>query len=827
MMDAFSRDLRFAARGLVRSRGFTLIAVLTLALGIGANTAIFSVVNAVLLKPLAYAKPDQLVSVRAKFTTRNRNDVPMSEPEYRDIVTRVPGIRELAAVWPININLTGVDTPVRIQAAVVSYNYFALLGASPILGRDFVKADDEGKIGYVALISYDLWQHQFGGERSVIGKKVRLDDDPFTIIGVMPKGFRHPNESGSSPMEVWAPVALDNPDTNFVNVRGARVFDLIGRLQPGTTLETARSQLAALGTRLTQEFPAAYPPSLGWQIDVVPLAERVVGNARPALLVLLGAVGFVLLIGCSNVANLLLARATTRDREIAIRTALGGSRRRLIRQLLTESVLLATVGGLLGLVLAVWGTSALGHLAAQYLPRARDIGIDPTVLGFTAFLILLTGVGFGLVPAIQASRPDLQGVLKDSGRGASAGAPRTRLRGALVVVEVAIALVLLTGAGLLLRSFQELISVEPGFNPENLLTMQVWLPVQNDPTKGRYFTNEQRRAFYSRAQEAVQRTPGVRDAALVSRLVFAGARSNLGGRGDARFEIEGRPTPSDQPPRLTDLRFVTPNYFSTMEIPLLRGRTFAAVADSSGPKEAVINRTLAEKYWPNDDPVGRRVQVFGPQGPWMTITGVVGDVRQVALDLPPREEIFLSSQLFPNQEMSFVVRTAGRPLDLGNAVIKAIREADPEQPVFGVKPMERVIADASAERRFSLLLLTLFATIALVLSAIGIYGVMAYTTTQRQHEIGIRVALGAGAREVMRLVVGQGMQLVAAGLAIGLCGAWLLSRVLSSQLFGITTRDPVTYVTVAALLGVVALTASYLPARRALQVDPMTALRSE
>jgi predicted permease len=819
-MDAFWRDLRFALRGLLRSPAFTAIAVLTLALGIGANTAIFSVINAVLLRPLAYAQPDQLVSLRARLLGRGRKDVPMSQPEYQDLRREVPAIRDLAAVWPININLTGSDEPERIQAAVVSSNYFSLLGVAPVLGRDFIKADDGGRIGYVALISYDLWQHRFGGERSVIGKTVRLDDDPITIIGVMPRGFRHPVESGASPMELWAPIALDNPDTTFMNVRGARVFDLIGRIQPGATVDQLQAQLLALTGRLAARYPDSYPTTLGWQAEGIPLAERVVGNVRPALLVLLGAVGFVLLIGCANVANLLLARATTRDREIAIRTAMGGSRLRLIQQLLTESVLLATVGGLVGLLIAAWGTSALGDLARLYLPRARDIGIDRSVLGFTAFLTILTGIGFGIIPALQASRPDLQSVLKDAGRGASAGAPRNRVRGALVVMEVAVALVLLAGAGLLLRSFQRLISVEEGFNPEQLLALQVWLPVQNDPSKGRYFTNEQRRAFYDRAQAAVAQVPGVRHVALVSRLPYRG-------RGDTRFEIEGRPTPPDQPPPVAEGRQVTPEYFQTMQIPIRRGRTLSAVVDSTGPVEVVINQTMATKYWPGEDPVDRRIQLFGRKGPMATIVGVAGDVRQVAPDQPPREELFLSSQRFPGQEMAFLVRTEGNPADLGPAVTRAIRQVDPAQPVFGVMPMEKVIANASAERRFSLLLLTLFAGLALLLSAIGIYGVMAYNTTQRRHEIGIRMALGAGSGEVLGLVVGQGMRLVGIGLLLGLTGAWVLSRVLTSQLYDVSARDPFTYLTVAALLGVVALAALYVPARRAVRLDPMTSLRSE
>jgi putative ABC transport system permease protein len=819
-MDAFWRDLRFALRGLMRSPAFTTIAVLTLALGIGANTAIFSVINAVLLRPLAYAQPDQLVSLRANLLGRGRRDIPMSQPEYQDLLREVPALRDMAAVWPININLTGSDEPERIQAAVVSSNYFSLLGVPPALGRDFTKADDGGRIGYVALISHDLWQRRFGGDRAVIGKSVRLDDDPITIVGVMPRGFRHPVESGASPMELWAPIALDNPDTTFMNVRGARVFDLIGRVKPGVSVEQLQAQLLALTGRLATRYPGSYPPELGWQAEGVPLAERVVGKVRPALFVLLGAVGFVLLIGCANVANLLLARATTRDREIAIRTAMGGSRLRLMQQLLTESVVLAAVGGLVGLLIAAWGTSALGDLARLYLPRARDIGIDRSVLGFTALLTILTGLGFGIIPAFQASRPDLQSVLKDAGRGSSAGAPRNRVRGALIVMEVAVALVLLAGAGLLLRSFQRLISVEDGFNPERLLALQVWLPVQNEPSKGRYFTDTQRRAFYDRAQAAVAQVPGVRQVALVSRLPYRG-------RGDTRFEIEGRPVPPDQPQPVAELRQVTPEYFQTMQIPIRRGRTFSPVVDSTGPSEAVINQMMATKHWPGEDPIDRRIRIFGPQGPLVTIVGVVGDVRQVAPDQPPREELYVSSQRFPNQEMAFVVRTEGDPASLGPAVTRAIRQVDPAQPVFGIMPMEKVISDASAERRFSLLLLTLFAGLALLLSAIGIYGVMAYNTTQRRHEIGIRMALGAGSAEVLGLVVRQGMRLVGIGLLLGLTGAWALSRVLTSQLYDVSARDPFTYLTVAVVLGAVALAASYLPARRAVRLDPMASLRAE
>ncbi|MBA2458966.1 MAG: ABC transporter permease [Gemmatimonadales bacterium] len=819
-MDALWLDLRYALRSLARSPGFAAVAALTLALGIGANTAIFSVVYSVLLRPLAYAEPERLISLRSAFAGNGATDIPTSQPEYQDYLREVTALEDLAAVYPISINLTGLGEPQRIQAAVVSDNYFRLLGVKPVLGRDFTPEDDGGQIGYVAIISHDLWQRRFGGDREIIGKSVRLDDDPMTIIGVMPSRFRHVLENGASPMEIWAPIALDNPDTNFLNQRNARVYDLIGRIDPGKTVEDVRAEFAVLTARLAERYPTNYPPGQGWHPVASPLAEQVVGDVRPALLVLLGAVGFVLLIGCANVANLLLARATAREREIALRTALGGSQMRIVRQLLTESVVLAVVGGLLGLVLAGWGAAALGRLAALYLPRAGEIELSLPVLGFTAFLILFTGIGFGLIPALQASRPDLQGVLKDAARGASAGAPRTRMRAALVVAEVAIALMLLAGAGLLLRSFQRLMAVEHGFDPERLLTLQVWLPVPNDRTKGRYMDHEQRRAFYDRALAAVQGVPGVRDAALTSRLPLRG-RNGLG------FVIEGRPTPEDQPMPSAEFRMVSPNYFATMGIPVIRGAGLPEVEDSLANAKVVVNRTLAEKYWPGDDPIGRRIRIFGSDGPWVTIAGVVGDVRQMGLAEPPREELYISTMVTSGQEMSMVVRTSDDPERLSTAVTGAIRDVDPEQPVFGIMSMERLIDNASAERRVSLMLLLLFAGIALLLSALGIYGVMSYTTNQRRHEIGIRMALGAHGADVLRLVVGQGMRLVAIGLALGLVGAWLLSQFLAGQLYGITRQDPLTYVSVAAILGLVALTASWLPARRATRVDPMLSLRSE
>jgi putative ABC transport system permease protein len=821
-MNSIAQDIRYSLRALRATPGFTMVAVLTLALGIGANTAIFSVVHAVLLKPLAYDEPGELVSLKGLVQVRGTADVTSSAPEYRNYRDDVPSMKDAAAIWPISINLTGTGDPERIQAAVVSPNYTKVLGVEPLLGRTFTPQDPGGRIGYVVLISYDLWQRWYQGDSAAIGKVVRLDDDPMTIIGVMPQGFRHPLETGASPMEVWAPIDFDNPDPNFVNVRRFRMLEVVGRLKPDVSVAKAQGELDVLTARLKRDFPNDYPANEDWRASLSSLSERVTGNVRPALLILVGAVGLVLLIACVNVANLMLSRAAGRGREIAIRTALGSSRSRLIRQLLTESIVLSLLGGVLGLVIAIEGTSALSRLATLYLPRARDIGINGIVLAFTALVSVATGVAFGLLPAWQASRADLQSALKEGGRGTSAGTTRTRLRGSLVVAEIALALMLVAGAGLLLRSFQRLVAIEPGFEPANVLAMQMWLAVPNDAPQGRFFTVEQRQAFYSRMLEAMAQAPGVREAALVSRLPFRG-------RTNAPFFIDGRPTsPDEQPPR-TEIRTVSPGYFAAMGIPLLRGPGLPAFEDSASSfNSVVINQTLAEKHFANDDPVGRRIRIgSNPQAPWLTIRGVVGAIRQISLEEPPREEIYFSYRRFAGQETAFIVKTAGDPGQAKPAILEAIRSVDPQQPVFGMMPMQQLLDDANAPRRFSLLLLTLFAVIALLLAAIGIYGVMAYTTAQRKHEMGLRLALGARPLDVVRLVLRQGMRLVALGVAIGLAGAWALSRVLRQQLFEITPGDPVTYLGAAAVLGLVALVANYVPARRATGVDPMVALRSE
>ncbi len=817
MRETLWRDCRYAFRSLTRSPGFTVIAALTLAFGIGANTAIFSVVNAVLLRPLGYRNPEQLVALSPTLASQPNAFLQVSAPEYQDFKRELKSFSGFAASWSIDLNVAGNGASERLQGALTSDGYFTTLEAKPMLGRPVTPADAGGRIGYVALISYEFWQRRFGGSPSAIGQQLRMDDDPITVVGVMPRGFRHPVENTGSRVDIWVPIDIDSPDPQFVNARNARVFDVVARLNPGTTLVQAQADLDRVTALVRAQFPDVYRAGQGWQVKAQPLAEKVVGNVRPALLVLLGAVGFVLLISCLNVANLTLARASAREREVAIRTALGGTPRQLAGQMLTESLMLAMLGGVLGLIVATVGTMALSRLTVLYLPRAHEIGIDGTVLLFTAGLVLVTGLGFGLTPALGAARANLQTTLKETGRGSSAGGKGLRLRAVLVVAEVAFALVLLAGATLLIRSFTRLVAVEPGFDPGNLLTMQVWLSVQNKPEEGKYFTPAQKLAFYDRVRDQIRQVPGVVSMGFTSRLPLRGQQG-------ISFDVEGQPVDPDQPRPSAERRTVSASYFPTMGIPILQGQNFSELADSGAPLQVMINQTLAKRYWPDEDPIGRRVKL-GQN--FATIAGVVGDVHDVGLERPVRETMYLPYRVAVPQQIAIVVRTASRPEELSRQLVAAIRSVDPEQPVFAISPMTQVIDDATAARRFTLLLLSLFAGVALMLAGIGIYGVISHATEQRRQEIGIRRALGADAFNVFGLILKAGLLLVGVGLVIGIAGAWLLSQVLASQLFGVGAHDPVTFLLVPAVLLGVSLLALYLPARRALQVHPMTALRSE
>jgi putative ABC transport system permease protein len=821
MFDSLLQDLRYAARQLGKHRGFTVVAALTLALGIGANTAIYSVVNAVLLRPLAYAHPDRLVALQPTVNRENPVPTNLSAPEFLDLQSNARILQGVAAAWPIDINLTGTATPERVQAAVVSSNFFQLLGVAPMLGRDFTPEDAGGRIGYVVVISWDLWQRQFGGDPGVIGKTVRFDDDPMSIIGVMPRGFHYPLDRIDSPMEVWAPVDMASSDPNFINARRARVFEVFGRLAPGVTLEAARSGLEMQATQFRQQFPNAYPDDEGWRLAAQPLADRLVGGVRSALIILLGAVGLVLLIACVNVANLMLTRAMGRQRELAIRTAIGAARARIVRQLLTESLLLAVLGGGLGVLLATWGTSGLGRLAALYLPRAGTIAVDGRVLAFAGLLSVVTGLAFGILPALQASRTDLQGALRDAGPGLSMGTSRARTRAALVVVEIALALMLVTGACLLLRSFASLGTVDPGFRAEGVLTMQLWLPWPNKPETGRFFTQAQRLQFYQRVQDAVSQVPGVAEVGLTSRLPLTGSQF-------ARYFEAGHPVPPGQLPPLVEMRQVSANYFTAMGIPLLRGEALSPLADSAQANRVLVNRAFAERNWKGEDAIGRHLVLGGAAGPEFIVAGVVGDVRTESLENPAPPIIYVPIQQAAGLQMALAIRvTGGDATRHQAAIVQAIHRIDPTQPVFGVMPMTKVVADAGAARRFSLLLLSLFAGIALLLSAIGIYGVMVNSANQRRQEIGIRLALGASPRAMFRMIVGQGARLALLGVAAGLLGAWLLSRVLAGQLYAIKPHDTPTFLVASVLLGFVAVVGSSLPAVRAARLDPISTLRSE
>jgi putative ABC transport system permease protein len=816
--DEMFQDLRYGLRMILNRPGFSATVVLILALGIGATSAIFSVVNSVLLRPLPYPEPDRLMMV---FSTSEQNgrreiDGPLTGPDFGELRKQCGSCEQMAAysgTWGSNI--TGAGESDRVRIARVAESLFATLGAQPALGRTFLPEDvgrpssvnDMQTIGSSAVIlSYGLWQRRFGADPAVIGKTVKVEGEACAVIGVMPEGFNFPEEA-----EAWLPIALSQTRNNSY-------LRAVARLQPGVTQAQAQAELSTIWRRLEQESSRR---NQGNGVNLIPLQERVVGNVRSSLLIFMGAVSFVLLIACANVANLSLARAAARQKEMALRAALGAGRFRIIRQLLTESLLLALAGGALGLLLAFWILKLLLAFAPQEIPRLNAIGIDPWALGFTLALSVLTGVVFGLAPALQCSRPDLNSTLKEGGTRATGGASRHRLRGLMVVAEVSMALVLLIGAGLLLKSFTRLRETKLGFNPDHVLTASVTLPEATHPTAAHV------KAYYQQALARVAARPEAQAAGLVNSLPLSD--TGVGIRGNLTVEGESTSRPGVSANKLA----VGGDYFRTLGIPLLKGRAFDERDASDSPAVVIISETLARSLWPNEDALGKRINIGFRGETWREVIGVVGDVRQRELGAPPAMSLYQPYQQVSErlrwfvEDMAFVIRTNAEPLSFVASLRSELQSVDRDLPLHNVATMEQVVAKSVADRRFYTLLLGSFSALALILAAAGIYSVISYSVTQRTHEIGVRMALRAQPGAVLRLVVRQGMALTIAGLAIGLGGAFALTRVLSDFLYHVSVTDPATFALLSLSLLAVALFACWIPARRAATVDPMVALRQE
>jgi putative ABC transport system permease protein len=823
-MDTFWQDIRYGLRMLLKNPGFTTVAVVTLALGIGANTAIFSVVDAVLLRPLPFPRPEQLVLVRDDLTGRKIENVGMSVSELQDFQERAGVFEHISAVWPVDANLTGGDRPERIELLAVSPNYFSLLGATAQLGRVLGSQDQAAGFAEGIVISDGLWRRLFGADPNVLGRKVRLDTDLYTIVGVMPPGFRHPGPTLRDAVEMWATAGfVGNPFGPPVRARRL-LPGAIARLKPDVSVEQAQAQLDAFVANLHREFPNDYPAAAGWVVRLLPVHENLVGNVRTTLLVLLAAVGVVLLIGCVNIANLLLIRSSGRQREMAVRVALGANRSRLLVQLLTESLLLALLGGALALLAVVWVKDLLLQLVPANIPRLHEVSLSGGVLGFALLASVVTGILFGLVPALQASRPDVLAQLKEGGQGTGFGAGHHRFRSSLVVAEFALSLILMIGAGLLLRSFRQVLDVNPGFNPQNVLMARTWLPVPNNPELDTYRPVPKRIALVREVLRRARELPGVQFAAMGN-----GTSVPLAGPyNPGSFTIEDRADEAGNP-RLAQFTAVTADYFRVMGTQLVRGRFLADSDDDQAPRVALIDETTASRFWPNEDPIGKRFKPGGRQSnaPWVTIVGVVGNVKIDGFDQPAQPRVYYSMLQNPSYAMAVYVRADRNPERLASALRQHVQAVDPDLPVFGERTMEDLVAASLARRRFAMQVVGLFAVVALLLAAIGIYGVMAYSVNQRTREIGIRLALGAKTGDIVRWVLKQGMVLTLTGVGVGLVGAVALTRFLRSLLFDVAPTDPITYLGLAVLLAAVALLACYIPARRATRVDPMVALRYE
>jgi putative ABC transport system permease protein len=808
-MDALGRDLRHGARLLWKAPGFSAVALLALALGTGAASAIFSVVDAVLLKPLPFRDPQGLLVIWEGNAAQDLEKMFAAPGNFLEWRNQSRALEALAAIQDVHINLTGgpnghID-PEELMAERASASLFPLLGVQPVVGRAFLPEEDQPGRTNCALLSHRLWQRRFGGDRSIAGKAIRLRDQSYTVVGVLPPGF---SVLGST-VDVWIPLGLDPHD---VRVAGMRFLTVIARLNPGVEIGRAQTEMDVIGSRLEQANPAL---DRGWRPSLFPLREELVGNVQQALLVLLAAVGFLLLMACVNVANLLLARGAARQKEIAIRAALGAGRGRVVAQLLSESLLLALTGGALGLVLARGVVALVARLGPASIPRLAEARIDARLFLFALAVSVATGVLFGIAPAWQGSRANLNAALRKGGRSGTTSRSGRLVRNVLVVVEVALAVVVLIGAGLLIRSFERLRSADPGFQPSGLLTLR--LPLAG----GRNASPDRRIAFFQQVTERVATLPGVRAVGAVNGLPLTGL-----GVG-SNFAVDGRPAPAPEQRPMGLLRSVTPAYFRTMGIPLVAGRVFADSDTSQAPPVIVVNQTLARRFWPAGNPIGGRLVVDQNNGRVAQIVGVVADVKPERIENQDWPTIYNPYAEVPVSTMTVVVRTAQPPLSLASAVEREVHRLDPDQPVADIRSMEEVMDRAIAGARFNTALLAVFAEIAFVLAAVGIYGVISCDVSERTREIGIRVALGAQPADVLKLVLGQGARLAGYGIAAGMVAAFALTRLMASMLYGVQATDAYTFVAIPVLLGAVALAASYLPTRRALALDPVTALRDE
>jgi predicted permease len=813
------RDVQFAIRNLTRSPGFTIVVVLTLALGIGASTAIFSVVNAVVLRPLDYPEPGRLVRITSELRGFGATDTGVSAAELADYQSRTDLFTAVAGIAPISANVTSGDSPERVEMMLVSWSYFSVLGIAPAYGRLFGPEDDTPGVANIAIVSDSFWRRKLAADPNAVGRTIVMDEDPILIVGVMPRGFHHPGRTLQSEVDVWSPAGFRGTTSGPPSRSRRRLEGCLARLQPGVTLEQAQARLAEYGATVSQQFPSDYPVQNGWRPRVVPLQDDVVGGVATVMFVLLCGVGLLLLVACVNVAHLVLARSSGRRQEMAIRQALGASSGRLVWQLTIESALVAAASGAIAILIASWGLRALLALAPGRVPRIDDVRLDLTAIAVAGLISLAITILFGFVPALSARRIETFAALKDGDRGRSAGGRASRARDLLVAAEVAMATVLLVGAGLFVRSIVGLLNVPVGFETDHLLTARIALPRPNDPARAAYLDPARRVVFYREVQRRVAALPGVERAAMSTQIPLGGFNAPF------IVEIQGREADPAVRPGIHAFQ-VSPDYFDAMRIRIRAGRSFTDSDRAGAEPVAIVSETAARVFWPGQDPIGGRLRLSA-DAPWTTVVGVAADVLNRRLSEPPQPVLYRPLDQSSDLSLALLVRTRGETPSLGFDVAREVRQVDPNVPLYAVRTMTEIIDAAMAQRRFLMRLLVVFGAIATALALLGIYGVMAYSVSQRTREIGIRMAIGARQVDVSRMVMRRGMALTGAGVLLGIAASLGLAKLIESQLFGVESSDPLTLASVLTLMTAVAAAAAYVPARRAARVDPVVALRAQ